>query len=46
MTPFDTTVQANDVDLFLMGETERKKKYNEFITNGGNLKSPYGYILQ
>ena len=45
-TPFDTTVQANDVDLFLMGETERKKKYNEFITTGGNLKGPYGYILQ
>jgi pilus assembly protein CpaC len=46
VTPFDTTLQANDVDLFLMGETERKKKYNEFITTGGSVKGPYGYILQ
>lgn len=45
-TPLDTTLQANDVDLFLMGDLERKKKFTEYVTTGGDLKGPYGYILQ
>jgi pilus assembly protein CpaC len=45
VTPFDTSLQANDVDLFLMGDTERKKKYTEFVTSGGGLQGPYGHIL-
>ena len=44
-TPFDTTLSANDIDLFLMGDTERKKKYTEFVTSGGGLQGPYGHIL-
>jgi pilus assembly protein CpaC len=44
-TPFDTTLPANDIDLFLMGDAERKKKYTEFVTSGGNLQGPYGHIL-
>ena len=46
VTPFDTTLSANDVDLFLMGDVERKKKYTEFVTSGGGLQGPYGYILE
>ncbi len=46
VTPFDTTLSANDVDLFLMGDTERKKKYTEFVTGGGGLQGPYGHILE
>ncbi|HEY1941949.1 MAG TPA: type II and III secretion system protein family protein [Roseiarcus sp.] len=45
-TPFDTTLPANDVDLFLMGDLERKKKYTEFVTSGGGLQGPYGHILE
>lgn len=45
-TPFDTTLSANDVDLFLMGDTERKKKYTEFVTSGGGVQGPYGHILE
>ena len=45
VTPFDTTLQANDVDLFLMGDAERKKRYTEFVTSGGGLQGPYGHIL-
>jgi pilus assembly protein CpaC len=45
-TPFDTTLPSNDVDLFLMGDTERKKKYTEFVTSGGGLQGPYGHILE
>ena len=44
-TPFDNTLQANDIDLFLMGDVERKKKYTEFVTSGGGLQGPYGHIL-
>ncbi|HXZ15462.1 MAG TPA: type II and III secretion system protein family protein, partial [Roseiarcus sp.] len=46
VTPFDTTLPANDVDLFLMSDTERKKKYTEFVTGGGGLQGPYGHILE
>jgi pilus assembly protein CpaC len=46
VTPFDTTLTANDVDLFLMGDTDRKKKYTEFVTSGGGLQGPYGHILE
>jgi pilus assembly protein CpaC len=45
-TPFDTTLTANDIDLFLMGDMERKKKYTQFVTSGGDLKGPYGHILE
>jgi pilus assembly protein CpaC len=45
VTPFDTTLSANDIDLFLMGDPERKKKYTEFVTSGGGLQGPYGHIL-
>jgi pilus assembly protein CpaC len=44
-TPFDNTLQSNDVDLFLMGDVERKKKFTEFVTSGGGLQGPYGHIL-
>jgi pilus assembly protein CpaC len=44
-TPFDTTLQANDIDLFLMGDTERKKRYTDYVTSGGGLQGPYGHIL-
>jgi pilus assembly protein CpaC len=45
-TPFDTALTSNDIDLFLMGDPERKKKYTQFITSGGDLKGPYGHILE
>jgi pilus assembly protein CpaC len=45
-TPFDTTISANDIDLFLMGNVERKKKYTDFITSGGGLQGPYGHVLE
>jgi pilus assembly protein CpaC len=44
-TPFDTTLAANDIDLFLMGDTERKKQYTDFVASGGGLNGPYGHIL-
>jgi pilus assembly protein CpaC len=47
VTPFDTTLSANDIDLFLMGDIERQKRYTDFVTSGGGLglQGPYGHIL-
>jgi len=44
-TPFDTTIPTNDVDFFLMGQMEQRKKYTDYVTTGGDLQGPYGYML-
>ena len=44
-TPFDNTVPTNDVDFFLMGKTELRKKYTDYVATGGNIQGPYGYML-
>jgi len=44
-TPFDKTVPSNDIDFFLMGQTEQRKKYTDYVTTGGDLQGPYGYML-
>jgi pilus assembly protein CpaC len=44
-TPFDQRLQGNHGDVFLMGQFERKKKYTEWVTGGGEVKGPYGHIL-
>ena len=44
-TPLDNTVPSNDIDFFLMGQMEQRKKYNNYVTTGGDLQGPYGYML-
>jgi pilus assembly protein CpaC len=44
-TPFDKTVPSNDVDFFLMGQIDQRKKYTDYVTTGGDLQGPYGYML-
>jgi pilus assembly protein CpaC len=44
-TPFDKTLPANDIDLFLMGRPEVRKQYTEYVTSGGQLTGPYGDIM-
>jgi pilus assembly protein CpaC len=44
-TPFDTTVPSNDVDLFVFGETEQRKRYTDYVASGGEIQGPYGYML-
>jgi pilus assembly protein CpaC len=44
-TPLDSTVPSNDVDFFLLGEMERRKQFNEFVTSGGNVAGPYGDMI-
>jgi len=44
-TPFDNSVPSNDIDFFLFGETEQRKKYTDYVTSGGDIQGPYGYML-
>jgi pilus assembly protein CpaC len=44
-TPLDKTVPSNDVDFFLLGEMEKRKNYTDYVTKGGGVQGPYGYIL-
>jgi pilus assembly protein CpaC len=44
-TPFDSTVPSNDVDFFLLGEMERRKQFNDYVSSGGEVKGPYGDII-
>ncbi len=44
-TPFDRRLPSNDVDYFLFGESEVKKRAFEFVTNSGEIHGPYGHII-
>lgn len=45
-SPMDPRLPANDVDFFLMGQPEVKKEYTDFVGKGGELKGPYGHMIQ
>jgi pilus assembly protein CpaC len=45
-SPLDSRLPPNDVDFFLMGQPELKKEYSDYIGRGGELKGPYGHIIQ
>jgi pilus assembly protein CpaC len=44
-TPLDKTLASNDVDFFVNGQEEVPKRYSDYVTSGGNVNGPYGYIL-
>ncbi|MGY4602853.1 pilus assembly protein CpaC [Bradyrhizobium sp. USDA 4474] len=44
-SPLDSRLPANDVDFFLNGQMEVKKRYNDYVNSGGDLKGPYGHII-
>jgi pilus assembly protein CpaC len=43
--PTDQHLPSNDVDFFLFGQMELKKKYTDYVTRGGDLQGPYGHIV-
>ena len=45
-SPLDNYIPTNDVDFFLMGEMEQKKKFRDYITSGGNIQGPYGHMIR
>ena len=44
-SPLDQRLPANDVDFFLMGRMDVRKKYDAYVASGGGLKGPYGHIV-
>ena len=45
-SPFDSRLPSNDVDFFLNGQPEVKKRYQDYVAAGGELKGPYGHMIE
>jgi pilus assembly protein CpaC len=41
----DARLPGNDVDFFLNGQPEVRKRYTDYVSVGGDLKGPYGHIV-
>jgi pilus assembly protein CpaC len=44
-SPLDERLPSNDVDFFLNGQPEVRKRYSDFVTSGADLVGPYGHII-
>jgi pilus assembly protein CpaC len=44
-SPLDSRLPANDVDFFLNGQMDVRKRYNDYVNSGGDVKGPYGHII-
>ena len=44
-SPLDQSMPANDMDLFAMGQLERKNRYLDDIVRGKGVRGAYGHIL-
>jgi pilus assembly protein CpaC len=44
-SPLDERMPPNDVDFFLEGRTDMRKKYTSYVNGGGELRGPYGHLL-
>jgi len=44
-SPLDSRLPANDVDFFLNGQMEVRKRYNDYVNSGGDITGPYGHII-
>jgi pilus assembly protein CpaC len=45
-SPLDNYIPTNDVDFFLKGDMEQKKKFRHYITSGGDIQGPYGHMIR
>ena len=45
-SPLESRLPSNDVDIFLNGQPEVKKRYHDYVAAGGELKGPYGHLIQ
>ncbi len=45
-TPFDQRLPSNDLDFFLLGQMELRKRYTDYVTGGGTLNGPYGHMIR
>lgn len=45
-TPLDDRIPSNDMDFFLLGQTENKKSNSAYVNNTGQMVGPYGHIIR
>jgi pilus assembly protein CpaC len=45
-SPLDSRLPSNDVDFFLNGQPEVKKRYFDYVTAGGQVEGPYGHMIE
>jgi pilus assembly protein CpaC len=45
-SPLDQRLPSNDLDFFLLGQMELRKRYNDYVTSGGALNGPYGHMIR
>jgi pilus assembly protein CpaC len=45
-TPFDQRLPSNDLDFFLLGQAEIRKRYTDYVSSGGQLTGPYGHMIR
>jgi pilus assembly protein CpaC len=44
-SPLDSRLPGNDLDFFLNGQPDVRKRYVDYVSVGGDLKGPYGHIV-
>jgi pilus assembly protein CpaC len=44
--PLDQRLPSNDIDFFLLGQTDVKKAYSDYVTTGGDVQGPYGHMIR
>jgi len=44
-SPLEQRLPGNDADLFVMGKTEVNKKHRDYVSRGGGLPGPYGFLM-
>jgi pilus assembly protein CpaC len=45
VSPLDQRIPPNDIDFFLNGRMDLRKRYRDYVAAGGEIKGPYGHIL-
>ena len=45
-SPLDHRLPSNDADFFLMGQSEVRKSYSDYVTSGGGVQGPYGHMIR
>ena len=45
-SPLESRLPSNDVDFFLHGQPEVRKRFYDYVAAGGELKGPYGHLIQ
>jgi pilus assembly protein CpaC len=44
-SPLDQRLPSNDLDFFLLGQMDLRKRYNDYVSGGGQITGPYGHMV-